>query len=110
MTTLVLQPFALREGGLSSGLSLEEIHETLRHAHGVVLKVSGSQVNMRWGPAMTLDNPEGTFGGSVPATDASKAAVNGKPLKHEHLRTRRVPPGLIKVLFVWDFASHPTGA
>jgi hypothetical protein len=108
MTTLVLQPFALREGRLSCGLSLEEIHETLRHAHGMVLAVSGSRVNMRWGPAMALDYPDPTFGGSVPATDDSKMSVKAKLRRHEYLG-RVLPQGPIRLFFVWDFASHLEG-
>jgi hypothetical protein len=108
MTTLMLQPFALRQGKLSCDLSLEEIHDTLARAHSVVLQASGSQVKMSWGPAFALDYPEGTFPTEVPATENSRMDVVAKLRRHEYLG-RVSPTGLIRVFFVWAFASHFEG-
>ena len=91
MTTLVLQPIALRQGKLSCGLSLEEIHETLRHAHGYVLQASQHQVKMSWGPATVLDYPDGTFESELPALASTTRALRQKLRQHEFLRRGGAP-------------------
>jgi hypothetical protein len=56
-----------------------------------------------------LDYPEGTLGTSVPATENTRVGVLGQLRSHEHLQRILPPRGLIRVFFVWDFASHAKG-